>query len=48
MNDGSFGIGTDVPVKASVNLVDLIKADVVVETKVDLVAARCGEINKPE
>ena len=38
---GNFGIGTDILVKASVNLFDLIKADIVVETAVKLIAVTC-------
>ncbi|KAH6700595.1 hypothetical protein BKA61DRAFT_705538 [Leptodontidium sp. MPI-SDFR-AT-0119] len=44
---GSFGIGTDILVKASVNLFDLIKADVVVETSVKLLAVTCHPELKP-
>jgi hypothetical protein len=39
---GTFGIGTDILVKASVDLFDLIKADVVVETSVTLLAVTCA------
>lgn len=44
---GSFSVGTDILVKASVDLFELIKADVVLETKMELLAARRQATDPP-